>query len=96
MLKYVLVFILYSLFLLIPMRDLRDDNEFLRGDIQILEMEMIEKDKTIFNQESEIRRLKEVIKSKEVKPKKDKPKFIPKKEEVVNTIQVEVVDDTLK
>jgi hypothetical protein len=95
MLKYFLVFILYSLFLLIPLRNLRDENEFLRGDIQILEMEIIEKDKIIFNQESEVRRLKDVIKSKENKPKKEKRKFLPKNEEVVNTIQIEVVD-TLK
>ena len=93
MLKYLLPVILFSLFFLLPMKELKDDVKFVNEEIFYLELEIIKKDKTINGLELKIKKLEEELKQKDIKPVIKKR--INKNPDIVKNKEI-VINDTVK
>lgn len=93
MIKYVFPVLCFSLFFLLPMKDLKDDVKWLNEEIFHLELEIIKKDKTINSLEQKVLILEKELKQKEIKPK-IKKRIIEKLDTTVN--KEIIINDTLK
>lgn len=86
--NFILLF-LFFLFYFITVKDLYDDNKYLTEDIKILENEISEKDKTIYEMGIKINVLKNEIEN--LKIKKEVKKVLKVKPKIKETPKVEEV-----